>query len=99
MKLNVWKVSTVVFGSALAFTLMTAQLPSAEAEAQPRMRTALTHLKSAKAALQKASHDKGGHRVKALALTNSAIAQVQKGIAYDNKHKKDNKKKPTKPKH
>ena len=30
--------------------------------------------------------DKGGHRVKAIALVNNAIAEVDAGIAYDRRH-------------
>jgi len=50
------------------------------------MQSALASLRAAKDQLEKATHDKGGHRVKAIALTNEAIAEVQKGIAYDDKH-------------
>jgi hypothetical protein len=40
----------------------------AAAEKQPHMRAALAALVTARNQLDKASHDKGGHRVKALAL-------------------------------
>ena len=60
--------------------------PAAFAEPQPKMREALELLRQAKAALQAAAHDKGGHRVKALEKVDEAIAQVEKGIAFDNKH-------------
>ncbi len=33
-----------------------------------------------------ASHDKGGHREKALKLVRRAIEEVKAGIAYDNRH-------------
>ncbi len=56
------------------------------AERQPRMRDAIRHLESALSSLKKASADKGGHRVKAIALTKEAIDEVKKGIAFDNKH-------------
>jgi hypothetical protein len=49
--------------------------------AQPHMQAALQHLKSARTQLQKSSHNKGGHRVKALSLVNQAISEVNKGIA------------------
>ena len=54
--------------------------------AQPKMEEALTHLRYALAALKGASHDKGGHRVKAIEATQEAIEQVNKGIAFDAKH-------------
>jgi len=50
------------------------------------MRTALYTLKRAEGQLKKASHDKDGHRVRALAATRLAIKEVQRGIRYDNKH-------------
>jgi hypothetical protein len=48
--------------------------------AQPHMSAALADLQSAKAELQAAEHNKGGHRVKALEYVNSAIAETQLGI-------------------
>jgi len=56
-----------------------------EVEAQPHMWVALDMLNAAKGQLEKATPDKGGHRVKAIALTKDAIAETKKGIAYDNK--------------
>ena len=49
--------------------------------AQPRMQAALAALENAKADLDAAIPDKGGHRVKAIALVNDAIAEVRAGIA------------------
>jgi hypothetical protein len=48
--------------------------------AQPRMENALRLLQDAKAELQKADTNKGGHRVKAIELVNEAILEVQAGI-------------------
>ena len=48
---------------------------------QPHMTNALSSLQAAASELQLATHDKGGHRAKALALTNRAITEVQAGIA------------------
>jgi len=47
---------------------------------QPNMQNALGKLQSAKASLQAASHDKGGHRVNAIRLIDQAIVEVQLGI-------------------
>jgi hypothetical protein len=84
--MNAWKVSTVVLGGALAVVVAGSQIRTAQAEPQPHMRAALQQLEAAKDQLQKASHDKGGHRVKAIALTSEAIEQVKKGIEFDDKH-------------
>lgn len=56
------------------------------AEKQPKMEEALVHLRYALASLKAASHDKGGHRAKAVELTEKAIEEVNKGIAFDDKH-------------
>lgn len=53
---------------------------------QPHMQAALEHLRAARAELDKAEADKGGHRMKAIALVNDAISQVEKGVGYDRKH-------------
>ena len=50
------------------------------------MHSALEHLRAAKADLEKATHDKGGHREAAIKLTNDAIAEVERGIGYDRHH-------------
>jgi len=59
---------------------------AAAAPDQPFMRAARADLGTAKRELQKATPDKGGHRVKAIALVNNAIAEVDAGIAYDRRH-------------
>ena len=49
------------------------------------MAKALNSLEDARKALDNATADKGGHRVKALALVNDAIVEVKAGIEFDNK--------------
>jgi hypothetical protein len=53
---------------------------------QPRMQAALEHLRRAKVELEKADHDKGGHRDRAIRLTNDAIDEVEKGVRFDRHH-------------
>ena len=53
---------------------------------QPHMHAALKNLQVAKASLEMAANDKGGHRSKALDLVNGAIAEVKEGIEFDRKH-------------
>ena len=48
---------------------------------QPYMQAALGALQSAQENLQRAEHDKGGHRANALRLVSEAIGEVQAGIA------------------
>lgn len=73
--------------AALALLLVggCAQQP-AQAEPQPQMRAALNALLEAERHLSNASHDKGGHRVKALEAVRAAIRQTRKGIRFDNRH-------------
>ena len=53
---------------------------------QPHMHKALAQLQGARAELNMAIADKGGHRVKAIELVDQAIAEVQAGIEYDRTH-------------
>jgi len=93
--MNLWKISTLALAGLLTIVVGFSALPHVYAEAQPHMQSALDHLKSAKEELDKATPDKGGHRAKALQMTKSAIAQVEKGIAWDNAHHKEAAKAPT----
>ena len=58
----------IAFGAGLAIA------------AQPKMEAALRALQNARGELDKAEHDKGGHRVKALKLIDDAIEEVRLGI-------------------
>jgi hypothetical protein len=75
------------FGAGVtATTLVNANSEKTPVDAQPNMQQALTLLKQAKESLQKATADKGGHRVKAMDHVDKAIEQVEKGIKFDNKN-------------
>ena len=82
--ITLWKTSTLVLAGVLAFCAGNA-VYEAQAEPQPHMKAALANLQTAANQLEKASHDKGGHRAAALKLTKEAMAQVQAGIDADNK--------------
>jgi hypothetical protein len=56
-------------------------------EHEPHMSAALGHLQEARAELEKATPNKGGHREKAMQLVDQAIQQVQQGEAYYQQHK------------
>jgi hypothetical protein len=74
---------------AIAMTagiLMLSSPAQVAAEEQPAMRDAIEHLRKAEAALQRASSDKGGHRVNALGLVREAIVETRKGIRADNRN-------------
>lgn len=55
-------------------------------ERQPHMQAALRHLRAAQEELREAEHDKGGHRANATRLVEQAIAEVDAGIHYAERH-------------
>ena len=79
------KLSTGILGFIVAVVL---SLP-VMAEDQPHMQAALDALKQAQQHLEQAEHDKGGHRDKAISQVKAAIAQVEQGMRYDERHDKD----------
>ena len=50
------------------------------------MSAALGHLEQAKAELEKAAPNKGGHRERAMQLVDQALQQVQEGEVYYEQH-------------
>lgn len=50
--------------------------------AQPHMQNALSALQNANNQLQQATHNKGGHRERAIELVNQAMSEVKAGMAY-----------------
>jgi len=57
------------------------------AEHEPHMSAALGHLQEARAELEKAASNKGGHKEKALQLVDQAIQQVRQGEVYYEQHR------------
>jgi hypothetical protein len=53
---------------------------------QPYMQRAFNALNNANGLLRNGTPDKGGHRVRAIALTNQAMQEVRLGIEYDRTH-------------
>jgi hypothetical protein len=95
MKLNIWKVSTLVFGGALAFVIgrggvaETSACDVEEVSVPNRnvqvLRAALGTINRAETQLQAASNvDRGGHRTKALAHLTLAMDEVEKSILVAN---------------
>jgi hypothetical protein len=54
-------------------------------KSEPHMPAALQHLRQAEEELEKAGHNKGGHRENAMRLTKQAQTQVEQGIQYSPK--------------
>lgn len=80
MRRSVIRGILVVLFIALAFVAgqMTAD--------QPAMQSALKNLRQARADLNRATTDKGGHRERALRLVDDAIQEVERGMHYDRRH-------------
>lgn len=57
------------------------------ARQEPHMAAAIGHLQQAKADLEGATPNKGGHREKAIQLVDQAIEQVRAGEAYYEEHR------------
>ena len=75
----------VVMAASLALWSGSQSQVQAE-ERQPHMEAALQHLREAKEELRVAEHDKGGHRSNAVKLVDQAIAEVDAGIHYADRH-------------
>jgi hypothetical protein len=72
--------------AAFFFVLSLSLMSLANVPDQPFMQAARTDLQKARAALQRAEHNKGGHRANAISLINSAILEVNRGITFDRTH-------------
>jgi hypothetical protein len=70
----------------LFLTLATGFFAGHASAAQPHMRSALDHLREARAELDRADNDKGGHRARAIQLVNDAIHEVERGMQFDRRH-------------
>ena len=70
-----------VFLSAGAWTLSAQN----ERAMHPRIATAIAALKDARAYLQEAPHDFGGHKAEAIRATDAAIKQLNLALAYRGK--------------
>ena len=82
----------IAFGSTLAvlfglslYSIVHAQTAQM-ARHEPHMSAAMGHLEQAKAELEKAAPNKGGHRERALQLVDQAMQQVQEGEQYYLQH-------------
>ena len=88
MKRTLAIVASIVLAISLtgSSNFIAAQSSTPEAQKQPNMSSALDHLREAQKSLEAATHDKGGHRSKALKLVKEAIAEVEQGIHFDDTH-------------
>ena len=71
---------------ALALIAATALLAPTSYADQPNMQAALSALQQARDSLERATPDKGGHRMKAIQHVDAAISEVKAGMKFDRKH-------------
>jgi hypothetical protein len=90
MKLTLMLIAFAVLIITLSISTPNLAAQASQPEAQPHMRAALEHLQAAQRELEAATHDKGGHRTKAVSLVKQAIVHVNQGIEYDNTHREGN---------
>jgi hypothetical protein len=91
--MNLWKPLALVSSSALALLVGyhasfagSAATPKPVAGNQPNMEAALGHLRDARTFLDKAEHNKGGWRAKAIESTDVAIRETARGVAFADTH-------------
>lgn len=74
---------TLIIALAAASAGLLGGLSFSVAADQPLMQSALSHLEAAERDLERATPDKGGHRVEALRLVRAAQKEVRKGVKFD----------------
>jgi hypothetical protein len=74
-------VSGIILGIVLSVSVMTVAAQN-ERAMHPRIAKAIAALKDARAYLEAAPHDFGGHRADAIRSTDDAIRQLNLALAY-----------------
>jgi hypothetical protein len=98
MKRTLMLIAFAVLIVTLSISTPNLAAQAAQPEAQPHMQAALERLREAQRELEAATHDKGGHRSRAVSLVKQAIVQVNQGISYDSTHKEGNERAKPRPK-
>jgi hypothetical protein len=70
----------------LGIVVLLAGLAAISYADQPRMQAARVNLQQARAQLQAALRNKGGHRAAAIGYIDSAIAEINAGVRFDRRH-------------
>jgi hypothetical protein len=75
--------TSVAKAATPAVTGAAAPAAASAAEPHPEIHAAINALRRARAHLEHAAHDFGGHRVEAIKATDEAIHQLQEALKYD----------------
>ena len=87
MRKTAWFSTAAVLAVSLVLGLSTVTVPAQDkGEKHPHMQAALKQLGQVERQLERAAHDYGGHRAKALQLVKQAEQEIKEGIAYDEKN-------------
>jgi hypothetical protein len=88
--MNVWKPIAMCSIAALVgfvgVQTASAQANAANCNNQPNMAAALQGLRAARASLDRAEHNKGGWRDRAIKAADAAIHETENGCAYADSH-------------
>lgn len=75
-------ISGLLIGALLSASVVTFAGQRGERALHPRIAKAIEALKDARAYLQEAPHDFGGHKAEAIRATDEAIKQLNLALAY-----------------
>ena len=85
--MNMWKPIALCSLAALVVSIGVQTASAAGVcHDQPNMANAVSSLRSARASLGRAEHNKGGWRDAAIAVTDKAIAETDRGCAFADTH-------------
>jgi len=73
----------------MVFVLATGFIAGRMSADQPHMTAAIDHLRQARHSLERADADKGGHRDRAIEMTDRAIHETEEGMRYFEHHHRD----------
>jgi hypothetical protein len=85
--MNIWKtISIMAVGATVVVLGYRVAYADAVCTHQPNMNAALGSLRKARGFLERAEHDKGGWRARAIQSTDTAIRETDRGCAYADTH-------------
>lgn len=80
--MNIWKPIALCAVGALVISVGVQVARADACHNQPNMQAALDHLRQARAALDRAEHNKGGWRDRAIQATDTALRETNSGCAF-----------------
>ena len=86
MNVSKWIALAAIAGMGTTVGYRAARAQAGACGNQPNMEHALGALRGARGYLDRAEHDKGGWRGKAIESTDTAIHETEKGCAYADTH-------------